>query len=99
MKKTPTLPKLVNILPVDEAGDFRNATIEGLTVAEITKKIGFPPNVEDDPDKVDNSWGFTVNGARCGVWDYKGSGRFKSFSAWGPMESLKLVFGKNVTDR
>ena len=85
------------ILPVDETGDSRTATIEGLTVAEIAEKLGFKPNCEDDPYKVVNSWGFTVDGERCGVWDYKGSHHFKSFSAWGPMEALKKVFGDHVS--
>jgi hypothetical protein len=84
------------ILPVDEAGDSRTATIEGLTVAQVTKLIGFKANCEDDPSKVSNSWGFTVDGERCGVWDYKGSQKYNSFSAWGPIEALKKVFGGNV---
>lgn len=86
------------ILPVDEVGDSRTSTIEGLTVAQVTERIGFPANCDDDPSKVVNSWGFTVDGERCGVWDYKGSHRFKSFSAWGPREALEKVFGKHVTD-
>jgi hypothetical protein len=85
------------ILPIDVAGGSRTATIKGLTVAQVTKLIGFKPNVEDDPDKVENSWGFTVDGESCGVWDYKGSHRFKQFSADGPIKALKKVFGKNVS--
>jgi hypothetical protein len=84
------------IKPVNEAGDSCNVRIEGLSVAQITKRLGFKPNVQDDPYKVKNSWGFTVDGVRCGVWDYKGSEKYNAFSAFGPDEALRKVFGEYV---
>jgi hypothetical protein len=89
----------LKILPVDSGGSHRTASITGLSVAQITERIGFAPNIEDDPYKVENSWGFTVNGVHCGVWDYKGSHKCSvpSFSAFGPIESLRLVFGGAVS--
>ena len=65
--------------------------LTGLSVADVTRILGFAANCSDDPDKVQNSWGFTVDGVRCGVWDYKG---FK-FSTFGPADALKKVFGAN----
>lgn len=84
------------IKPVSEPGDSRTAGVDGLTVAQVEKLIGFSANCKDDPSKVKHSWGFTVDGVRCGVWDYKGSERDNSFSAWGPLSALKKVFGNNV---
>ena len=75
---------------VDQAGEHKQFTVNpNLTPGDVTRMIGFPANVKDDPDKVKRSWGFTVDGERCGVWDYKGS----RWSAWGPLEALQKVFG------
>ena len=81
------------ILPIDKIGDCRTGTLENISVAQINKILGFKPNCEDDPDKVKHSWGFTVDGIRCGVWDYKGSENYNSFSTFGPDDTLKKVFG------
>lgn len=83
------------ILPVNEAGDSRTGTINGLTTKQVEERIGFPPNLKGDPDKVKHEWGFTVNGMRCGVWDYKGSEDYNQFSTFGPLKALHLVFGEN----
>ena len=64
-----------------------------LTVGQITSLIGFKPNAVDDPSKVTASWAFTVNGQSCAVWDYKGS----RWSAFGPVEALRAVFGDVVS--
>ena len=85
------------IIPVNEAGDCRTASVVGLSVSDIEKRLGFTANCEDDPSKVKHSWGFTVDGERCGVWDYKGSEHSNSFSAWGPISALKKVFGDYVS--
>ena len=81
----------MKILPVNQVGDCREGMLTGLSVADVTRILGFVPNCDDDPDKVENSWGFTVDGVRCGVWDYKGF----EFSTFGPHETLRKVFGKN----
>lgn len=85
------------ILPVDRGGDSRTSSIDGLTHAQIVERIGFPANVQDDESKVKYSWGFTVDGERCGVWDYKGSHEFNSWSAFGPRAALNKVFGDFLT--
>lgn len=83
------------IKPLNQVGDYRTGCIDGLSASQIQQKLGFASNCSDDPDKVKYSWGFTVNGVRCAVWDYKGSHTLNTFSAFGPAESLKLVFGDN----
>jgi hypothetical protein len=83
----------MKIEATSQAGDYRTGSLQNITVSEINKLLGFKPNVIDDPTKVEHSWGFTVDGERCGVWDYKGSARHKSFSTFGPAEALRKVFG------
>jgi hypothetical protein len=87
----------MKILPVNEVGDCRQGTLSNLSVKEITNILGFAPNCQDDPDKVKHSWGFSVDGVRCGVWDYRGSGKFKTFSTFGDHATLKKVFGANYS--
>lgn len=83
------------IKAVDKVGPERTATIDGLTLEEIEKILGFPANCEDDPDKVRWSWGFEADGVYCAVWDYKGSADYEVWSAFGPKETLEAVFGKD----
>jgi len=83
-----------SITPVDSAGPHRTGELSGLTVQEITDVLGFAPNVEDDPDKVVNSWGFKYKNKECGIWDYKGSHHGKSFSTYGPKEIFVELFGE-----
>jgi hypothetical protein len=79
----------MNILPHDEAGSHRTGSIDsGYTVAEINRILGFKPNIQDDPQKVKYSWGFTANGQPCGIWDYRG-GRW---SVFGPQEVFDKLF-------
>ena len=85
------------IVPVPQCGGSRTATITGLSANEISDLLGFPPNCDDDEDKVVHSWGFTIDGEFCGVWDYKGSHHFKQFSADGKVGTLKKVFGGHAT--
>ena len=83
----------MNIQPVDQLGSHRTGSLRGITVAEIREVLGFAPNCDDDPSKVVNSWGFTVDGEHCGIWDYKGSHRIGEFSTFGPHEVLSKLFG------
>lgn len=58
---------------VDTAGDCLSYRLpESVTPEQIESVLGFAPNVQDDPDKVTMSWGFKLDGVRCGIWDYKG---------------------------
>jgi len=87
----------LTIVPVNRPGSGRTGTLRNITVAQINKVLGFKPNCEDDPDKVKHSWGFFANGQHCGVWDYKGSQKWKQFSTDGPDEVMKKLFGANYS--
>lgn len=77
------------ILPYPEPGDSWSYDLSSkLSPSEISKRLGFDPNVRDDPQKVKYSWGFTVNGSRCGIWDYNGA----RWSVYDPDKVLHLVF-------
>lgn len=83
----------MKITPIKKVGSHRTGQLDGITVKEINRRLGFTPNCEDDPYKVKHSWGFTVNGVHCGVWDYKGSEKFNSFSTYGDPDVLATIFG------
>ena len=61
----------------------------------ITEKLGFTPNVDDDPHKVVHSWSFTADGKACAVWDYKGSHLDHTFSFFGPKHVFVELFGQD----
>jgi len=89
----------MKIEPNDEAGGGRTGTLQNISVAEINRILGFTPNVEDDPDKVVNSWGFKADGIPCGIWDYKGSHKAGQFSTDGPEVVFKTLFGDKYSNR
>ena len=86
----------MDIIPINQAGGSRTGTLKDITVEKIIDVLGFKPNCKDDPYKVKNSWGFTVDGVKCGIWDYKGSHKFGQFSTDGPREIFIKLFGDNV---
>ena len=65
-----------------------------MTVDQISERLGFNPNFEDDPDKVEYSWGATVFDTVTGestdiaIWDYKGS----RWSTYGDQDVIEQVF-------
>lgn len=84
---------MTEIMPVNEAGDSCTGRLSpSLTVGQISEILGFRPNIRDDPDKVKHSWGFTVNGHRCGIWDYRGS----RWSVYDPNKVLRLIFDESL---
>ncbi len=83
----------MKIQPVTNVLSHRTGTLRGITVGEITEVLGFAPNCDDDPSKVVNSWGFSVNGRHCAIWDYKGSQRMGEFSTFGPADVFDELFG------
>lgn len=87
----------MKIIPIPESGDCRTGTLSDVTVQDINKVLGFTPNVQDDPCKVEFSWGFTADGIRCGIWDYKGSAAFRSFSTFGPRKVFESLFPGKVS--
>jgi hypothetical protein len=82
----------MNIIPYDMPGDSRTGTLDDITIDAIVEVLGFEHNVQDDPDKVVNSWGFKVDGVQCAIWDYKGSHLHGSFSTFGPHEIFQQLF-------
>ena len=72
---------------------YRTGGLINLTASDITAVLGFPPNVEDDPFKVVNSWAFMVNGEPAAIWDYKGSHKHKAWSIYDPSGVVVGLFG------
>jgi hypothetical protein len=84
---------MATIIPVAKAGDYRTGGLRNLRPGGIVRVLGFAPNVEDDTEKVSHSWGFTVDGERCGIWSYKGSERAERWSTYGPRNHFEALFG------
>ena len=82
----------MNIKPIDTAGASKTGTLYDINVATITEVLGFGPNIEDDPHKVVNSWGFEIDGQKFGIWDYKGSHHAGQFSTYGNGKVLAKLF-------
>lgn len=78
----------MNIQPCDITGHKTGWLSAHLTVEQITDVLGFPPNIADDPDKVTASWGFTVDGIHCGIWDYND----ERWSVYDPHNVLPALF-------
>ena len=76
-------------------GSHRTGSLLDINVATISEVLGFEPNYDDDPDKVVNSWAFTVDDEKCAIWDYKGSHEHGTFSTYGPSEIFEKLFGTN----
>jgi len=90
------LEDTVEIRPATDVGSCKQHTIYGLSAEQIALTLGFTANQADDPRKVKFSWGFTVNGKECAVWDWKGSHLFNEFSAYGPVAELSRAFGPHL---
>ncbi|MFA7278735.1 MAG: hypothetical protein WC100_01410 [Sterolibacterium sp.] len=77
------------VVPHPIGGSHKTGSLSpSFTKDDITRILGFAPNVQDDPAKVTASWGFMVNGHQCGIWDYKG-GRW---STYGPQGVFDMLF-------
>lgn len=87
----------MKIEPVLHVGDGYDSTINA-TYSRIVEVLGFEPNVThlDDSSKVKASWGFTVDGVRCGIWCYKqpSAKNCTSWSFFGPKELATKLFGE-----
>ena len=82
----------MQILPIKLSGSHRTGTLTKYTKEQIIDILGFAPNVEDDPDKVVNSWAFTLDGCECAIWDYKGSHHYEIWSVYDPANVLSKLF-------
>jgi len=90
-----------------QSGPYKTGRLEGITVREIIQILDLAPNVKDDPDKVDNAWGFLafeddtkreMKMHRCGIWDYKGSQYLGEFSTYGNSDVFKFLFGERYVE-
>jgi len=90
MSVTYTYPTYTVVPHVGTESTHRTGQLRGVTVDYISKKLGFKPNVNDDEDKVVNSWGFLLDGKYCSIWDYKGSHHDGAFSTYG---DVSVIFG------
>ena len=88
----------MNIVPVDRAGPYRTGTLDLVTPEEIEMVLGFPPNIEDDPDKVKYSWGFEADGKFAAIWDYKDSYKLRVFSIYDPNGIIATLFNRSTED-
>lgn len=84
--------KVPHIVPVDKMGPYRIGTLNNVSVDDIEKVLGFKPNCKDDPNKVEYSWGFEVDGEYAAIWDYYGSHRLNSWSTYDPYGVLTQLF-------
>ena len=84
----------MNIIPDSSIQSHRTGTLNNIMRSKIIEILGFEPNIEDDPYKVENSWGFTVDGEPCAIWDYRGSHHSNSWSTFGPSDVFVKLFGK-----
>lgn len=84
----------MKITPVNQPGDCRTGTLSDYTKEDIVAVLGFEPNCSDDPHKVTYSWGFEVDGVRCGIWDYYKSYELKEWSTFGPKAIFDKLFHK-----
>lgn len=82
----------MDIKPSSIGGSHRTGTLYDINATTISEILGFEPNIDDDPHKVVNSWGFEINGEQFGIWDYKGSHHSGQFSTYGNAEILSKLF-------
>jgi hypothetical protein len=73
-------------------GTHRQHTLT-ISTERLKQILADIPQSPDDPHKVVNSWRFLIDGHPCAVWDYKGSHKQGLFSAYGPADKLRAVFG------
>lgn len=90
---------MIDIFPnSSNSGQHKTGSLpSAMTPSEISECLGFEPNIDDDPYKVEHSWcakvvdqetGDTYN---VGVWDYKGV----RWSTYGDPYILERIFKCN----
>jgi hypothetical protein len=84
----------MTVTPVGHiSGTHRTGGLNNISAEQISEILGFKSNVDDDPDKVVNSWAGESDGELFAIWDYKGSHNYNQFSTWGDSETLDRLFG------
>ncbi len=80
---------------VAKGGSHRQGRLPStLTVADITKRLGFKPMLGSPDGKCAYTWSFKFDGVLCAVWDYRGA----RWSAGGPAPMLLALFPEYVED-
>jgi hypothetical protein len=87
----------MKIIPINVPGAYRTGELSNITSEEISKILGFRPNVSDDTTNVNTSWGFEVDGQCYGIWDWRGSAFQKKYSTYGNPNVLHKIFGERHT--
>lgn len=78
---------------VDRSGPYKTGSLPStITPEQIIAVLG-SPNISDDEEKVTYSWGFTIDGELCGIWDFKGT----RWSTFGPTNKILELLGKGGT--
>lgn len=80
------------ITPNPNINSYKTHTLKNTSKEMLERALGFPANVQDDPDKVEYSWGFEVNGVPCAIWDWKGSHEVGIWSVYDPQGVLEILF-------
>lgn len=86
-----TSPKIIRL---DHVQSHKTGELMEVTVAEITKILGFSPDGGDGGEKSRYNWDFKYRGHECAIWDWKGGYRQKEFSTFGPSEVFTALFGR-----
>lgn len=86
----------MEIQPTGFVSSHKTGSLSGLTLEQIQQRLGFGPTSEND-DKSAYTWDFKVDGAECSIWDWKGSHRSRQWSAYGPADKLRAVFGNSYS--
>jgi hypothetical protein len=81
----------IKIERIDYVPSYKQGVLKA-SYKDIVERLGFEPNVKDDPDKVTHSWAFKINGHKCAIWDWKGSSDKNMWSYYDPDVVLDLVF-------
>lgn len=82
------------LIPIDVPGSCRTGSLRA-SYQEILDIVGFEENVEDDPYKVDASWGFKdLEGRKAFIWCYKTKKeKCLNWSTYGSKSLLRDLFG------
>lgn len=87
----------MKINPVNNVRKSRTGTLQNMDATKIKAVVGFNSNVDDDPDRVVNSWGFEIDGENYGIWDYRESHKHGEYSTFGDADVLTKLFGENYS--
>lgn len=84
----------MKIVPIDKVGSCRQGSVSA-SYNEVCNILGFSEDVDDDPDKVEASWGFkdADTDREVFLWSYKVPERLcRHWSAAGDFSLLRESF-------